>query len=125
MLGVFILGLKPILSAPFPMVKPLLDEMFASCLSYQPDPNVPDRLRGAGTPIIKPVGPLMEVDIEEVATRVFLRNAIFELHTGFSPAAMISQSFQQVLMVAASLRTQTSPEPSAQSSPEAPEPSES
>ncbi len=111
MLGVFILGLKPVLSAPFDMVKPLLDEMFDTCLSIQPGPDT-GILRGAGTPIIKPVGPLVPEDTEEVATRVFLRDQIFELHTGFSLAAVLSQMWGKVLAVAASLNTQTSPDPS-------------
>lgn len=118
MLGIFILGLKPVLAAPFTMVKPLLDEMFASCLSIQPDPKNPGLLRGAGTPLIKKEGPLVEEDIEEVATRFFLRDQIFELHTGFSPAAVLSQMWGKVVTVAVSLNTQTSAEPSAQPSPQ-------
>lgn len=119
MLGVFILGLKPVLSAPFAMVKPLLDEMFSTCLSIQPglDPSI---LRGAGTPLIKSVGPMTPEDTEEVSTRVFLRDQIFELHTGFSPAAVLSQMWGRVLAAAVSLNTPTSPELSAQSSPAAP-----
>lgn len=111
MLGVYILGLKPILAAPFAMVKPLLAEMFDTCLSIQPDKNEPGRLRGAGTNIIKSIAPLIEEDIEEVATRVFLRDQIFLLHTGFSWAAVLSQSWKNILTVAASLTSQTSPEP--------------
>lgn len=113
MLGIFILGLKPVLAAPFAMTKPLLDEMFERCLSIQPNPSDPGTLRGSGTPVIRSAGPMVEEDIEEVATRVFLRDAIFELHTGFSPAAVLSQMWGNILAVAASLNTRTSPEPSA------------
>jgi hypothetical protein len=117
MLGVFILGLKPILAAPFAMVKPLLDEMFASCLSYQPDAAHPEVLRGAGTEDIRPVGPMMRNDIEEVLTRVHLRDQIIELHTGFSPAAVLSQFWGQLKAVAVlSETTPISPAPSASSS---------
>ncbi len=108
MLGVFILGLKPVFAAPFTMVKPLLDEMFDRCLSIQPDQNNPGTLRGAGTNLIKPVGPLIDEDMEEVATRIFLRDEIFELHTGFSPAAILSQMWEKVMVVASSLSTPTS-----------------
>ncbi len=112
MLGIFILGLKPVLAAPFTMVKPLLDEMFASCLSVQPDPKNPAILRGAGTPSIKSVGEMVDTDIEEVATRVHLRDQIIELHTGFSPAAVLSQMWAKVLAAADSLNIPTSPAPS-------------
>ena len=117
MLGVFILGLKPILAAPWSMVKPLLAEMFDSCLSIQPDKNNPNLLRGAGTPMIKPMGGLVEVDIEEVSTRALLRDKIIELHTGFSLAAVLSQGWNQVVTVAASLNIQTSQDTSDSPSP--------
>ncbi len=119
MLGVFILGLKPVLAAPFSMSKPLLDEMFERCLSIQPDPNKPEILRGAGTALIKAVGPLIDEDTEEVSTRIFLRDQIFELHTGFSLAAVLSQMWGKIMAVAAFLNTQISPEQSGPSSPEA------
>ncbi len=118
MLGVFILGLKPVLAAPFSMVKPLLDEMFDRCLSIQPDRDKPEILRGAGTAIIRSVGPMIDEDTEEVSTRIFLRDQIFELHTGFSPATILSQMWGKVQMVAAFLNTPTSPGQSEQSSPE-------
>ena len=119
MIGVFILGLKPVLSAPHAMSKPLLDEMFERCLSIQPGEDT-TLLRGAGTSLIKPIGKMIDEDIEEVSTRVFLRDQIFELHTGFSPAAFLSQAWANVEMVAkfTSANTQTSPVPSAPSSPE-------
>jgi hypothetical protein len=119
MFGIFILGLQPLMAAPFAMTKPLLDEMFASCLSIQPDPKNPAVLRGAGTPIIKTSGALVEEDIEEVATRVFLRDQIFLLHTGFSLAAVLSQTWEKVLATADLLSTPMSPGQSGPSSPEA------
>lgn len=117
MFGIFILGLKPVLAAPWVMVKPLLAEMFDSCLSIQPNPKDPVTLRGAGTDKITAVGPLMEEDIEEVTTRVFLRDQILELHTGFSLAANLSRMWGKILFVAASLNTPTSAVPSEPSSP--------
>lgn len=121
MFGIFILGLQPLLAAPFGMMKPLLDEMFASCLSIQPgakDENGAAILRGSGTPLIKAKGPMVEEDIEEVATRVYLRDQIFLLHTGFSLAAVLSQTWEKVLATADLLNTRMSPEQSEQSSPE-------
>lgn len=52
----------------------LMDEMML-CVSFQPDPRKPDIVR-----------PLMDDDIEEVATRLRLRMEVFTLHTGFSMA---------------------------------------
>jgi len=117
MLGVFILGLKPILAAPWDLVKPLMNELFDSCLSIMPDKGNPALLRGAGTELVKPAGKLFEVDIEEVSTRMFLRNEIIELHTGFSLAAVLSQGWKQIITVAASVNTPTSQGSSASPSP--------
>jgi hypothetical protein len=128
MLGIFILGLKPVLSAPFAMVKPLLREMFERCLVYVPDASKADIIRGAvALPFPdgrRPVGPLLEEDIEEVVTRVWLRDQIFELHTDFSVAAVLSHAWARVEAAAAiwsaSQSTQTSPGQSAPPSPETP-----
>lgn len=119
MLGIFIMGLKPILAAPWPMVEPLLKELFDSCLSIQPNLNDDTILRGRGTDIVKPVGKLLEEDIEEVSTRLFLQDKIFELHTGFSVATFLSQQWKEVVGVAkafASLNIQTSDKKSEPSS---------
>ena len=119
MLGIYIMGLRPVLAAPWAMVKPLLDEMFDSCLSIQTNAN-PPLLRGAGTPDIKAVGRMMDEDIEEVATRLYLRDQIMELHTGFSVAAGLSQMWGNLMAAAAALNTPstpTSPEGSASQSP--------
>lgn len=117
MLGIYIFGAKALLSAPYAMIKPLMDEMFATCLSIQPDPTNPSILRGAGTPDVRAVGPMIPDDTEEVATRLFLRDAIIELHSGFSVAAALSQQWEKLMAVAAliSPNTLTSQEPSAQS----------
>jgi len=45
-------------------------------VQYQPSPVKPEIVRG-----------LIEDDIEEVATRIQLRKAVFELHVDFSQAA--------------------------------------
>jgi hypothetical protein len=126
MLGIYIIGFRAIASSPWALKKPLLDEMFATCLSFQPDPNNPKVLRGAGTLRalgaegggVAPAGALVPSDTEEVATRLFLRDQIMELHVGFSVAAGLSQIWEnlQTLAAAFSPDTQTSQGLSDQSS---------
>jgi hypothetical protein len=55
--------------------KPLLDEMM-QCVTIQPDPNRPNVTRA-----------LLEDDIEEITTRLTLREAWFDTHLGFSVRA--------------------------------------
>lgn len=52
--------------------KPLLDEMMG-CIVAVPDPNRPQVVRA-----------LVESDIEEIATRLRLRDEVVALHVGFS-----------------------------------------
>lgn len=59
-------------------VKPLLDEMMA-CISIVPDPDKTDYRRA-----------LVEDDVEETITLLFLRLEVFKLHMGFSKAAALS-----------------------------------
>lgn len=94
--GVAAMGLQAIMGAPFRLTGPLLDEMFDSCLSVVPDVKKPDLYRGADIPgKLKSSGPLVEGDIEEVSTRLFLRSEIFELHSGFSFAAELSRIWDE------------------------------
>ncbi len=51
--------------------KPLLDEMM-TCVKAIPTPSQPNIMR-----------PLIDEDIEEVATRIQLRKAVLDLHTEF------------------------------------------
>jgi hypothetical protein len=120
MAGVFILGLQPILAAPWELVKPLLDEMFDTCLSIQSFVNGKELLRGAGTEKVRPVGPLTDVDMEEVLTRLFLRDQIFELHVGFSVAVIASKMWAGIMATGSFLLAQTSQAQSPQSSQDAP-----
>jgi hypothetical protein len=53
-------------------------------------------------------------DIEEVTTRYRLRSEVIELHTGFSPAAMLSALAAEVVRGRSSLNTPTSPDQSEQ-----------
>lgn len=98
--GIAVLGFKALGGVSYDEAERLMDEMF-KCISFQPDPRKPDITR-----------PLMEEDIEEIATRAKLRMDVFELHTGFSLAGAASAS--QSTETPPALKTiQTSPVPSA------------
>jgi hypothetical protein len=71
-------GVRAILTAKFEDAWPLLDDMM-TCVTVIPDPTRPALTR-----------PLDKDDIEEVTTRLLLRSEVFELHTGFSVAAFLS-----------------------------------
>lgn len=73
--GLAAVGFRAFTMMSFADAEPLLDEMFG-CITRVVDPAKPVFARA-----------LVEDDIEEVATRVFLRGEVIELHTGFSPAA--------------------------------------
>jgi hypothetical protein len=60
----------------FEDVDPLLDELMA-CVQIQPSPGI--------------IRPMVENDIEEIATRIKLESEAFELHTGFSIADVLSR----------------------------------
>jgi hypothetical protein len=78
--GVAALGLKAFGGLSFEAAEPLMAEMM-SCVQIIPDPR---------QQAVKRL--LIEDDIEEVKTRLFLRAQVFELHTGFSLAAGRSPS---------------------------------
>ena len=67
---------------PWNLAEPLLDEMM-KCVQIDPDP-----LNRPGVNI----RPIIEADIEEIGTRLKLRNAWLELHIGFSFAAKTQTS---------------------------------
>lgn len=71
--GMAIVGLDGLMKVDFVRAKPLLDRMIA-CVQIVPDPR-------------KPVPhPVTDHDIEEVQTRLWLRDKVFELHSGFCVA---------------------------------------
>lgn len=72
-------GIRSILTMQFEDAIILLDEMM-ECVEVLPDPSKPHMTR-----------PLDSDDIEEVTTRLMLRSEVFELHTGFSVAAFLSE----------------------------------
>lgn len=75
MAGVAAMGLSALQKVPYEMAEPLLDEML-ECVQIMPDPSKPAVIRA-----------LMDEDIEEVATRLDLRKAVWDLHTAFFTAA--------------------------------------
>lgn len=78
--GIALVGLKALGGMSFYDAEPLLDEMF-SCIQIIPDPSRPNVVRA-----------LIEDDIEEVSTRLFLRKEILMLHIGFFiPADLLKQ----------------------------------
>ncbi|SKC78293.1 hypothetical protein SAMN05445504_2371 [Burkholderia sp. CF099] len=80
--GLAAVGLKALTRVPFDLAKPLFDEMM-TCVEALPDPRNRDVVR-----------PLIEDDIEEVATRVQLRKTILDLHMDFFRDAAPSQQAQ-------------------------------
>lgn len=82
MAGLARMGFTFVSKLPFDTAKLLLDEMF-QCVRIMPNPNDRSVVRS-----------LVPDDIEEVATRVKLRLAIWKLHVGFSSAVAPSTSAQ-------------------------------
>jgi hypothetical protein len=72
--GIAVMGLSGLRHARFEDLEPLMDEAM-QCVSRIPDPNHPQATL-----------PLNDDAIEEVATCLKLRQELFALHTGFSPA---------------------------------------
>lgn len=79
------LGINALGGLTWADAKPLLDEMMA-CVQKIEDPSRPEVVRM-----------LVENDIEEVATRLRLRDEVFALHTGFSVAARLSNAISMRL----------------------------
>lgn len=78
--GLAIAGVRSMANLQWREVEPLLAEMIA-CVQLCPDPANPGVIR-----------PLMDVDIDEVATLVELHAEVWTLHTGFQfPAGLFSQ----------------------------------
>lgn len=73
--GLAAIGLSALSFIRWEDAKPLLDEMM-QCVQIVPDPNRPMVKRD-----------LIDSDIEDVRTLLFLRKEIWKLHTGFLKAA--------------------------------------
>ncbi len=76
MLAFAAMGFRAFLAGPFEETEPLLKEVM-DCVTIKTE--------------VMPQGrALVEEDIEEVATRLRLRDEVFELHVGFSLASVLS-----------------------------------
>jgi hypothetical protein len=109
MAGVAVMGLKAMGGLSWDVAKPLLDEMMA-CVRIKVNAGVRD---------------LIEEDIEEVKTRLRLRDEVINLHVSFSVAAFVSnfqktmaERAQRAAEIAIGLNTETSPSASEESSPQ-------
>ena len=71
MAGIASMGLQAIGKLPYEAAEPLLADMW-DCVQIMPDPSKKSVVRD-----------LIEQDIEEVSTRLEIRKAVFDLHTGF------------------------------------------
>ena len=84
MAGVAMLGLRAMAGLKWDDANPLLVEMFG-CVSIIPNPAAPNIARR-----------LVEDDIEEVLTRISLREKVLSLHVGFSLADYRSKMQQSI-----------------------------
>ena len=94
--GIAAYGLRALVGLRFEDAEPLLDQMM-SCIQIKPDPKNPNIVR-----------PLIDDDIEELATRLHLRAEVLKLHTNFSMPGSPTISTSATTRVAASGRMQTS-----------------
>lgn len=78
MAGIAVMGIKAMGGLSWDVAKPLLDEMM-TCVRIQPGPSQPNVIRD-----------LIEDDIEEVGTRIRLRDEVISLHINFSIRGFIS-----------------------------------
>lgn len=104
MAGIAAIGIRALTSIRFEDAEPLLDEMM-QCVAFVPDVTKIDQM--TRRPIVRG---LIEGDIEEIATMLFLRSEVLELHTGFSVAAFLSRMGAAAKERLGSKTTQTSPE---------------
>jgi len=106
MAGIAAIGLRAITTIDFNDAEPLLDEMM-TCVTFIPDMSKIDQM--SRQPIVRP---MIEDDIEEVATILQLRSEVIELHLGFSIAAILSQVGAAAKTALFSSDTSTSPKAS-------------
>lgn len=86
--GIALTGINVFLRSPiqYEKLEPLLDEMM-TCVQVVRDSRTPD----VATAIASPD------DIEEVATRAWLRGEVLRIHTGFSAAAALSALISKIM----------------------------
>ena len=97
--GLAIVGLDALMKVDFLKARPLLDQMMA-CVQIVPDPQRPLPHR------------ISDMDVEEVQTRLWLRDQVFELHSGFCVADALREMMSSAAMLTNSRSaTPTSPSP--------------
>lgn len=107
MAGVAAMMVRGIGGLSWAEAKPLLDEMMM-CVRIQPDPSRPSVVRA----LMESAPGSENEDIEEIGTRIKLREELIALHTGFSIAAVLSKSMTDRKAAGSNgLNTSTSPEP--------------
>jgi hypothetical protein len=77
--GLLIFGIQSLKGLQYDDLQALMDEMM-ECVALMPDANKPQIVR-----------PLVENDIEEVTTRLRLKDEVLQLHVGFSIAGALSK----------------------------------
>jgi hypothetical protein len=100
MAGMAIVGLDALMKVDFAKARPLLEEMMA-CVQFVPDPK---------RPMPRKLDEANGMDVEEIRTRLILRDAVFELHTGFSAADTIRAILESAQKMMSPLNTETSPQ---------------
>lgn len=94
-------GVRSLSGVSFSEAEPLMDEMMARCVLFQPNPMEPSVRRE-----------LIEDDIDEVQTLARIRAELLELHTGFSIPVILLKSISAPETGGAISTTPTSPVPS-------------
>lgn len=98
MAAIAAIGFRALMAVSFDEASDLMSEMMA-CVKYMPSPERPEIVRE-----------IFEEDIEEVATHLYLKAEVFDLHTGFSTAASLSSSVAALVTTGVSTpRSSTSP----------------
>ncbi len=105
MAGLAIIGLDSLMKVDFQRALPLLKDIM-NCVQFIPDP---------AKPFPRAIDELGGTDIEEVRTRLLLRDAVFELHTGFCAADLISRTLASAANLNLQYNAKTSPPQSPQS----------
>jgi hypothetical protein len=87
--GIAIMGINSLLRGNMdPNIMIPLAEELLNCVQIIPDPKFPEQsLRRAD----------LDGDIEEIATRWWLRNEVVSVHTGFSPADALSALISSIM----------------------------
>jgi len=103
--GIFMLGVDTFLRGQIQAeeVIPIMDELLG-CVQIIRDPKKRDPQ--TNFPVTSPI--ISDDDIEEVATRMWLRSEVIKLHSGFCPADAISKLISAIMARQLSPNMQTS-----------------